>query len=832
MTSELYERPDVWTPVFGTEQPNSLLLPDMQVQMLTEMSRIHEFTYNRTIDLERGDRSRFDEYDREQSFIVDRIVEWYKLICTTRIQYQRMIMNSEAMLAAEKERCADDHVWFINMWLWIQEPRVTELKTSYGQHMPAKLPFIMYPGQQRVVDEIDYCYQNRLPFIIAKSREAGISWAGMAIMLKYWLFTKEWRGGVASEKQDKVDIVGLTDPLLGKFRYMLYNLPNAFRPSGYRADKLKSKTGKNNAYDKLLALKNNDNEAEIIGQTGSTIGEGGRCSIFLIDEEQNLTNPEEVNVAMESVTNCRGGIGTSRGMNHFGKKWKSGGVHKISVMWHEDPRKVGLDATTFDFATRSYNKPANYSSPWRKLIEHQNRATPEVIAQAYDMDWAGSETDLCIDPKWVASAVGFECQGIDQGPKHAGFDVAGSGSDKAIYIARKGQVAQEPVDIGFKEVTQNMLGAHNRAKEEGVSAMVFDQNAIGESMYGLITKVDEEIPYEILGVKGQESASTRLIPGENIPANEKYYNLRCELWMNLRTLFRNTYEHREGIMEHAPDEMISIPNNPELIEQLCYPKLLPKNGKWIIESKEAMKKRGISSPDIADALAYCFYDGIVGKARALPSFTRSSMNDHFVTLDLSENKSDWNYTIGMVRNKSSELYSVMIRWSKIRMKIQIVAEYSTRTFMPSDHKTALTDILPGIKVNGVQYVVPERVFDDIDKGLDREYQEYKQARIKPTCNYGDDPRGTLLMLDRLFQLGGAQISVDCKQLVSQVMQFDMGFTTVDDRYGFVSALLVAVQNVDRKTGKQFTRIASKNSQGYSKKQKKVASSVLEKILSS
>ena len=55
-------------------------------------------------------------------------------------------------------------------------------------------------------------------------------------------------------------------------------------------------------------------------------------------------------------------------------------------------------------------------------------------------------------------------------------------------------------------------------------------------------------------------------------------------------------------------ELISIPNNPELIMQLSQPTVkYSSNGKLLIESKEDLKKRGLSSPDMADSLAYSFW---------------------------------------------------------------------------------------------------------------------------------------------------------------------------------------------------------------------------------
>ena len=55
-------------------------------------------------------------------------------------------------------------------------------------------------------------------------------------------------------------------------------------------------------------------------------------------------------------------------------------------------------------------------------------------------------------------------------------------------------------------------------------------------------------------------------------------------------------------------EEISLENDNELVAQLtCRKYRLTSKGKVLLESKEEMKKRGLSSPDRADAVALSCY---------------------------------------------------------------------------------------------------------------------------------------------------------------------------------------------------------------------------------
>jgi phage terminase large subunit len=68
---------------------------------------------------------------------------------------------------------------------------------------------------------------------------------------------------------------------------------------------------------------------------------------------------------------------------------------------------------------------------------------------------------------------------------------------------------------------------------------------------------------------------------------EDFINIRIESWVNVRDWLRDAIlEKHEGFY------------------QLAHPKYkITSNGKMQLESKEDMKKRGVKSPDVGDALA-------------------------------------------------------------------------------------------------------------------------------------------------------------------------------------------------------------------------------------
>src|SRR5690606_13366493 len=98
-----------------------------------------------------------------------------------------------------------------------------------------------------------------------------------------------------------------------------------------------------------------------------------------------------------------------------------------------------------------------------------------------------------------------------------------------------------------------------------------------------------------------------------------YVNRRAEIWGNTK----------EELQQKKLN--LNIENDPELTDDLCGELASPKykftsKGQYQLESKEEMKRRGVQSPNIADALTltYFFSEGssdtmAVGRGVQYPS---------------------------------------------------------------------------------------------------------------------------------------------------------------------------------------------------------------------
>ena len=75
------------------------------------------------------------------------------------------------------------------------------------------------------------------------------------------------------------------------------------------------------------------------------------------------------------------------------------------------------------------------------------------------------------------------------------------------------------------------------------------------------------------------------------PVDKRYANKRAEMWFSMANWIK-----RGG----------SLPPMPEIVREFTAPTYTFKNGRFLLEPKEQIKKRMGFSPDVADALALTF----------------------------------------------------------------------------------------------------------------------------------------------------------------------------------------------------------------------------------
>lgn len=227
-----------------------------------------------------------------------------------------------------------------------------------------------------------------------------------------------------------------------------------------------------------------------------------------------------------------------------------------------------------------------------------------------------SEDDVVIPLSWCESAVGREIEPVRGFRTVWGLDVARFGGDRTALAKRRANVLLEPLKVWQGLDLMQVCG---RVLDE------FEQLADAEEMRLADPSFESELPAEILvdaigiGAGVVDRLRELGLPavginvGETPAAGERFMRLRDELWWKAREWFE-ARECRLGQGDGEPQPYDG------LIGELSAPKYaFTSAGKIKVESKDDMKKRGLQSPDLADAFCLTFAGGVQRVERHISS---------------------------------------------------------------------------------------------------------------------------------------------------------------------------------------------------------------------
>ncbi len=238
------------------------------------------------------------------------------------------------------------------------------------------------------------------------------------------------------------------------------------------------------------------------------------------------------------------------------------------------------------------NKIAELTVGGSDGLHRFNQEYPACPADAFSQ----SGEDSLIVPEIVVNARKRSITDI-QGAHVVGVDPARFGKDSTAIIHRKGRLAFG-LQTYSKKSTMEVAGYCTHliedAKKAGdpIKAMFIDVGGLGA---GVVDRL-EELGYGRV-VRAVNFGSRALL-------EDRYTNRRAEMWGELNTWLQ--------------DEVCSIPDNDQLHADLIGPGYgYDSAGRLKIEKKEDMFKRGLKSPDIADALALTFAENVGIAAREI-----------------------------------------------------------------------------------------------------------------------------------------------------------------------------------------------------------------------
>lgn len=322
---------------------------------------------------------------------------------------------------------------------------------------------------------------------------------------------------------------------------------------------------------------------------GSEVGFWPNAKTHAAGVMQAIPDEPGTEVWLESTAN---GLG-----NYFHKQWQAAEAGQsefiaIFVAWfmQSEYRKtvpVGFELDEDDLEYQAAYGLDMEQMVWRraKIIELEDpilfkQEYPATAAEAFQV--AG--LDPYVKPATIMVARKASAEGV--GPRHLGVDPARFGDDRTSLCLRQGRRAHWIRSYSKKD-TMQVVGIVKMVIEElsldaSAGDRVFiDVGGLGAGVHDrLLELVDRRL---LVAVNSAESPIDAV----------KYKNKRAEMWGETNEWLKN--------------QPAQVPDSDELhadLTQIQYS--YDSNGALVMESKKDMKKRGLRSPDTADALGLTF----------------------------------------------------------------------------------------------------------------------------------------------------------------------------------------------------------------------------------
>lgn len=471
---------------------------------------------------------------------------------------------------------------FIEDWGMTFDPR------NVGTHIPAAMPFILFPRQREWLQWVLDQWQAKEPGLTEKSRDVGISWLAVSLASTLCLFNNNMTVGFGSRKEEYVDKFGSPKSLFYKARQFIMMLPKEFR-NGYD-------TRRDSAH---MRISFRATMSTITGEAGDNVGRGDRTSLYFVDESAHLEHPQLVDASLSATTDCRIDMSSVNGTaNPFAEKRFSWPEKRIFIFdWRDDPRK---------------------DDEWyRKKVSELD---PITVAQEIDRNYAAAVEGVVIPGEWVLAAIDAHVKlGIKPtGARRGALDVADEGRDLNAFVGGTGIVI-ELIDAWSgkgSDIYATVEKAFDICDLEGFEDFDYDSDGLGSGVRGDARKINEKRKLEGLreieanayrgsgGIVNPEQPIEGTTEGAAARTNEDFFaNFKAQAWWHARILFRNTYRAVVQGMPYNPDEIVSIsseaPMHLRLVTELSQATYAKNSAGKIVINKAP---DGSKSPNIADAV--------------------------------------------------------------------------------------------------------------------------------------------------------------------------------------------------------------------------------------
>jgi hypothetical protein len=293
---------------------------------------------------------------------------------------------------------------------------------------------------------------------------------------------------------------------------------------------------------------------------------------------------------------------TALGYNEFYSFWRkaeAGGSEFVPVFlpWKSDPGyrarlPEGFEMTSEERALAEVHELDAEQICWRRNKISQLPA-PELFPQEYpitpDEAFVSDNFDSFIPAALVLQARKQEVE--EYGPLIVSCDPASKGADSTAFAWRRGHAVlktERRRGIDLMEIAGRLSQIIREEKPERVA---IDITGLGVGVYDRLCEMGHRD--RVLGVNFAGKPIEPPPLGEDGKPAGGPANRRAEIWNNLK--------------EALEEGRLSLPDDNDLQADLVSVGYkYTSDGRLLLESKEDMRRRGVPSPDLADAVALLF----------------------------------------------------------------------------------------------------------------------------------------------------------------------------------------------------------------------------------
>jgi phage terminase large subunit len=256
-------------------------------------------------------------------------------------------------------------------------------------------------------------------------------------------------------------------------------------------------------------------------------------------------------------------------------------------------------------------------NPWfPDVLKHEMEECKERDFDLYRHIWEGEPVAdsamAIIKPAWIEAAVdahitlGFSAVGR----RFVGFDIADDGEDSNATVLRHGSVALDVKDWRGQDVIWSADHVYDYALRNNIDTVIFDSIGMGAGVKAQFNRKDQRV--RTIGFNAGaavENPDSQYVPGKT--NKDMFANLKAQQWMQVANRFYNTWRAIKHGDKFPEDQLISLSKGMKDLQylkaELSRPQIdYDNNGRVKVESKKDMKKRGIPSPNKADAFIMAF----------------------------------------------------------------------------------------------------------------------------------------------------------------------------------------------------------------------------------